>query len=64
MFEDEVKASMEMFSKVIALELEPMVTGKTLVCELLLYHQQRYINSIYGGWNGEDIRREKDHTER
>lgn len=60
--EDEIEASVELLNEVIAYESRPTVMEKSLICELLLYHQQRYINSTYGaeaGKSREYGRREK-----
>ncbi|AFN83514.1 hypothetical protein EROM_080990 [Encephalitozoon romaleae SJ-2008] len=44
----EIDEMIELMKDAVVLESRPVVVEETLVCELLLYYQQRYINSIYG----------------
>ncbi|ADM12028.1 uncharacterized protein Eint_080960 [Encephalitozoon intestinalis ATCC 50506] len=44
----EIDEMMGLLKEITVLENRPLATEDTLVCELLLYYQQRYINSVYG----------------
>ncbi|KAG5860522.1 hypothetical protein KMI_01g01620 [Encephalitozoon hellem] len=47
----------ELMKEVGALEGRPVATEETLVCELLLYYQQRYISTMYGDGKKQRIQR-------
>ncbi|KMV65626.1 hypothetical protein M970_081010 [Encephalitozoon cuniculi EcunIII-L] len=44
----EIDEVVSLMKEAAVLESRSLATEETLVCELLLYYQQRYINSIYG----------------
>lgn len=53
----EIDEMMELMKDAAILESSHVATEETLVCELLLYYQQRYINSIYGDGKKQKVQR-------